>query len=633
VSIVRPFGAWASPIDAAAVAREPGWGYAEVTVAGGTIYWLEARPLEGGREALVARTHGTAPVDVLGPEFSVRTRVHEYGGGAFTVHGDTVFFCNDADQRVHRLDPGGSPRPVTPEGETPFALRYADLRVTPDGAWVVCVREREAAPEHVNEIVAFPADGSAAPHVVAGGRDFFAAPRISPDGRRLAWLAWDHPRMPWEGSELWVGSLDGGEVRDAALLAGGPEEALVQPAWSPDGVLHVSSDRSGWWNLCRVGGDGLEPLTAVEAEIGGAMWEFGMSWYAFLSDGRIVCSVVRDGFDRLAVLDASGELRDVASGLSTIAHVAADGAAAVLVGATPQSRPRVLLVDVDSGAVSPLSEDDGEPLDPAYVSVPRPLDFPTTGGEVAHALFYPPANPEFAGPADERPPLIVRAHGGPTAHVTPRLSLSIQYWTTRGFAFVDVNYGGSTGYGRAYRERLRGRWGVVDADDAVNAARALAAAGEADGARMAITGGSAGGWTVLCALAFHDVFAAGSDHYGVADIRGFMDDTHKFESRYLDWLIGPESRNPVDHADDIRVPVIVLQGLEDRVVPPSQSEKIVAALARNGIPHAYLAFAGEQHGFRRAETLERVLEAELSFYGQVLGFAPADAVAPVELAA
>jgi dipeptidyl aminopeptidase/acylaminoacyl peptidase len=615
------------------VAREPGWGYEEVTPAGGTIYWLEARPLEGGREALVARTHGTAPVDVLSPGFSVRTRVHEYGGGAFTVHGDSVFFCNDADQRVHRLDPGGSPRPVTPEGETPFALRYADLRVTPDGAWVVCVREREASPEHVNELVAFPADGSAAPHVLASGHDFFAAPRVSPDGRRLAWLAWDHPRMPWEGSELWVASLDGGEVRDAARVAGGAEEALVQPAWSPDGVLYVSSDRSGWWNLCRVGADGLEPVTAIEAEIGGAMWEFGMSWYDFLADGRIVCSFVRDGFDRLAVISAAGELREVDCELSTIAHVRADGENAVLVGATPHGRSQVLLVDVESGTLSPLSGDEGRPLDPAYVSVPRPLDFPTTGGEVAHALFYPPANPEFAGPDDERPPLIVHIHGGPTAHVTPRLSLSIQYWTTRGFAVVDVNYGGSTGYGRAYRERLHKRWGIVDADDAVNAARALADAGEVDGARMAITGGSAGGWTVLCALAFHDVFAAGADHYGVADIRGFMDDTHKFESRYLDWLIGPDTRNPVDYADDIRVPVIVLQGLEDRVVPPSQSEKIVAALARNGIPHAYLAFAGEQHGFRRAETLERVLEAQLSFYGQVLKFTPADSVDPVVLAA
>jgi dipeptidyl aminopeptidase/acylaminoacyl peptidase len=633
VSVVRPFGAWTSPIDAAAVAREPGWGYDMVTPAGGTIYWLEARPLEGGREALVARTHGTAPIDVLSPEFSVRTRVHEYGGGAFTVHGDSVFFCNDADQRVYRLDPGGSPRPVTPEGETPFALRYADLRVTPDGAWVVCVREREASPEHVNDLVAFPADGSAAPHVVASGHDFFAAPRVSPDGRRLAWLAWDHPRMPWEGSELWVGTLEGGSVRDAARVAGGPDEALVQPAWSPDGVLHVSSDRSGWWNLCRVGAGGLEPLTAVEAEIGGAMWEFGMSWYDFLADGRIVCSVVRDGFDRLAVVAADGELREVGCELSTIAHVWADGDHAVLAGATPHGRPQVLLVDVDSGALSPLDEAEGSGLDPAYVSVPRPLDFPTTGGDVAHALFYPPANPEFRGPDDERPPLIVRIHGGPTAHVTPRLSLSIQYWTTRGFAVVDVNYGGSTGYGRAYRERLHKRWGVVDADDAVNAARALASAGEVDGARMAITGGSAGGWTVLCALAFHDVFAAGSDLYGVADIRGFMDDTHKFESRYLDWLVGPDTRNPVDYADDIRVPVIVLQGLEDRVVPPSQSEKIVAALARNGIPHAYLAFEGEQHGFRRAETLERVLEAQLSFYGQVLGFSPAGVVDAVVLEA
>jgi dipeptidyl aminopeptidase/acylaminoacyl peptidase len=631
VGTVRPFGSWASPVAGADVARDPAWGYAMVTPDGGTVYWIEARPLEGGREAIVARTHGTAPVDVLPPEFSARTRVHEYGGGAFTVHRGTVFFCHDADQRVYRIDPGAAPRPVTPEGSSPFALRYADLRVTPDGRWVVCVREREASPEHVNELVAFPADGSAEPHVIAAGHDFFAAPRVSPDGGSLAWLVWDHPRMPWEGCELWLAELAGGEARGARRVAGGPEEALVQPAWSPEGVLHVGSDRSGWWNLYRVGDDGLDAITSVEADIGGPMWTFGESWYDFLPGGRIVCSYDRDGFAHLAVIEASGELRDVDCALSSISDLHGDGDHAVLVGATPHRRSQVLLADLGTGELSPLSEDRGEPFDPAHVSVPRPLEFPTAGGETAHALFYPPVNPEFTGPDDERPPLVVRVHGGPTAHVTPRLAMSIQYWTTRGFAVVDVNYGGSTGYGRAYRERLHGRWGIVDAEDAVNAARALAAAGEVDGERMAITGGSAGGWTVLCALAFHDAFAAGADHFGVADVRGFMEDTHKFESRYLDWLVGPETRNPVDFADEIRVPVIVFQGLEDRVVPPSQSEKIVAALERNGIPHAYLTFEGEQHGFRRAETIVRVLEAELAFYGQVLGFTPAGDPASVDL--
>jgi dipeptidyl aminopeptidase/acylaminoacyl peptidase len=572
-------------------------------------------------------------VDVLPPGFSARTRVHEYGGGAFTVHGDAVFFCHDADQRIHRLDPGGEPRPITPEGATPFALRYADLRVTPDGRRLVCVREREASPEHVNELVVLAADGSQEPRTIVRGRDFFAAPRVSPDGRSLAWLCWDHPRMPWEGCELWLGSLgDDGEVTDARCVAGGPAEAIVQPEWSPHGVLHFCSDRSDWWNLHRLDGDGaVEALTALEAEIGGPMWEFGESWYAFLADGRIVLTYASDGFDRLAVLERSGELRTVDTELTAISDLAASGASAVLVGAPPHSPPAVLLVDLADGSFAPVSEAGEAPIDPAYVSAPRPLDFGTAGGATAHALFYPPANPDFTGPPDERPPLIVHVHGGPTARVRPKLSLVFQFWTTRGFAVVDVNYGGSTGYGRAYRERLHGTWGVVDTEDAVNAARALAAAGEVDGERMVITGGSAGGWTVLCALAFHDVFAAGSDHFGVADHEGIAADTHKFESRYLDWLVRPDTRSPAGHADDIRVPVIVLQGEEDRVVPPSQSERIVAALARNGIPHAYLTFPGEQHGFRRAETIQRVMEAELSFYGQVLGFAPADAIAPVEL--
>ena len=631
-----PYGSWRSPIDGETVARDRGWGYSMVIPNAGAVYWSEARPLEGGRDVLVVRSPGRAPVDVIGAGFSARTRVHEYGGGAFTVHAGTVFFCNDADQRIHRVDPGGEPRPITPEGSSPFALRYADLRVTPDGESIVCVREREAQPEHVNELVVLPADGSAEPRVIEAGHDFYAAPRVSPAGTQLAWLAWDHPRMPWEGCELWVAPLAGGEAR---RVAGGPGEAIVQPVWSPDGVLHFGSDRDDWWNLYRLGADGVEQVTTIAGEIGGPMWVFGQSWYAFLPDGRIVCTFTRDGRDELAVVERSGELRTLDCELTSIADVTTDGERCVLVGATPTSSPRVLAVDLDGVVLEALSEDEAEDVDEAYVSVPRSFDYSTTGGATAHALFYPPHNPDFAAPAGEKPPLLVHIHGGPTAHVTPRLGAGVQFWTTRGFAVVDVNYGGSSGYGREYRERLHGTWGVVDTDDAVNAARALAAAGEVDGARMAITGGSAGGWTVLCALAFHDVFAAGADHFGVADLSGFMDDTHKFESRYNDWLVGslPEAeglwheRSPVNHADAIRAPVIVLQGLEDRVVPPSQSERIVAALERNGVPHAYLTFEGEQHGFRRAETVRRVMDAQLSFYAQVLGFEPADEVEPVEL--
>jgi dipeptidyl aminopeptidase/acylaminoacyl peptidase len=629
-----PYGSWSSPIDARAVAGDSGWMYSMVKAAGSDIYWSESRPLEDGRDALVVRRGGGAAVDAIPRAFNARTRVHEYGGGAYTAHEGTLFFCHDADQRIYRLDGSAEPRAITPEPERPLGLRYADLQVT--GERLICVRERDGDPEHVNELVVLPTDGYAEPRVIAYGHDFYAAPRISPDGTQLAWLTWDHPRMPWEGSELWVAELGEG-LTGEGLVAGGPAEAIVQPEWSPDGVLHFSSDRTGWWNLYR--GD-YEPMTAVEAEVGGPLWVFGESWYAFLGDGRIVCVVFSDGSDRLAVVDAPDSLRYVPLELTRIVDLTTDGERALLVGASPTRSPRVYAADLESGELELLSEGGAEPVDAAYVSVPRPLEYPTTGGRTAHALFYPPHNPGYTAPEGERPPLMVRIHGGPTAHVTAKLSPELQFFTSRGFAVVDVNYGGSTGYGREYRDRLRGQWGVVDVDDAVNAARALAASGEADAARMVITGGSAGGWTVLCALAFHpDVFAAGADYYGVSDLSGFVDDTHKFESRYNDWLVGPwpeaaelwHARSPVNFADRIRSPVIILQGLEDKIVPASQSEIVVAALKASRIPYAYLAFEGEQHGFRKAQTLQRAAEAELSFYAQVLGFALGDPIEPVPI--
>jgi dipeptidyl aminopeptidase/acylaminoacyl peptidase len=595
-----PYGTWDSPVDGAVVARDRGWMYSQVTTDGYDVYWGEARPHEGGRDAIVVRRARGEPVDAIPARFSARNRVHEYGGGAFTVRAGELYFCNDADQRVYRGE-----RPLTPEPDTPFGLRYADLRVA--GEQIVCVRERVAVPEHVNELVTF--DGAAEPVVIASGHDFYAAPRPSPDGTRIAFLTWDHPRMPWEGSDLWV--LEDGAARH---IAGAPGEAIVQPEWSPEGVLHYSSDRTGWWNLYR--GDG-EPVTAIEGEIGGPLWFLGQSWYTFLADGRIVCSVSRNGRDRLAVVEG-GALRLLPDEFSRVVDLTSDGTRALFVGASPTRSAAVLAVDVDTGELERLSADVEEDIDAAYVSVGRALEYPTSGGRAAHAIFYPPHNPHFSGPADERPPLIVRVHGGPTGHVTGTLSPEVQLFTSRGFALVDVNYGGSTGYGREYRERLHGQWGIVDTEDAVNAARHLASAGDVDGARMAITGGSAGGWTVLCALVFHpDVFAAGADYFGVSDLSVFAGDTHKFESRYIDWLVGPDTRAPIDHVDALRAPVIVLQGLEDPVVPPSQSEVVVQALARKGIRHEYLTFEGEQHGFRKAENIARAADAELAFYLEV----------------
>ena len=497
-----PYGSWPSPIDGDVVARDPGWTHSLVHADGGSVYWSEARSLEGGRDVVVARRPDGTRADAIPAGCSARTRVHEYGGGAYTVHAGTVYFCSDADQRVYAMR-DGTPVPITPEPETEHGLRYADLQV--HGGHLLCVRERVAAPEHVNELVAIPLDGGD-PIVLETGHDFYAAPRVSPDGKQLAWLAWDHPRMPWEGSELHVAefSKEGLSLFRKRLVAGGEAEAIVQPQWSPDGVLHYSSDRTGWWNLYREDGTAV---TALEAEVGGPMWVFGDSYFTFLADGRIVLVYFSAGADHLAVIE-DGALRDVPLEFTQIVDLTTDGSRALFVGASPTRALRVVALDVDSGEVEQLSAADDELIAEAYVSVARAVEYPTTGGKTAHALFYPPHHPEYEGPGG-RAPAARRAHPRrPDRARGSTLRPEIQFFTSRGFGVVDVNYGGSTGYGREYRDRLHGQWGIVDTDDAVNAARHLARSGDVDGARMTITGGSAGGWTVLSALTrYPDVFA------------------------------------------------------------------------------------------------------------------------------
>jgi len=566
----------------------------------------------------------------------VRSRVHEYGGGAWLRHGDSVFFSNFEDQRLFRQEPGGEPRPITPDSPAPGALRYADGRVTPDGATVVCVRESYGGGEPVNELVALPVDGSREPEVLANGRDFYSFPRVSPDGERLAWLCWDHPNMPWDGTELWVAPLAAPEA--ATRVAGGPSESVFQPGFGPDGALHFVSDRTGWWNLYREGA----ALTEEQADLGYPQWTFGMSTYAFLPDGSIACVRTERAEERLCLL-RPGERRLVDLGLPYTHYgfttLASAGGVLAFVSSSPEQEDAVTTLDPASGDRTVVRRSAEESLEPGLASRPRPIEFPTEGGRSAHAFFYPPTNPDFAGPDEERPPLIVESHGGPTGHSPPALDRRVLFWTSRGFGVVDVNYGGSTGFGREYRERLRGGWGIVDTADCIAAARYLAEQGDADGGRLAIRGGSAGGYTTLCALVFHDDFAAGASYYGVADAETFAGDTHKFEARYADGLIGPyperaelyRERSPIHFAERLRAPVILFQGREDEVVPPSQAEGMVEALRSNGVPHAYLAFEGEQHGFRRGETIARCLEAELFFYGRVLGFAPADELEPVPI--
>lgn len=640
---VAPYGSWESPIRSDLIASAS-IALGSVAVSDNAVYWLEGRPTEGGRSVLVKRTTDGSVTDVTPQGFNVRTLVHEYGGGALWLHGDTVFFANFADQRLYRQDPGEEPRPITPEPPAPRSLRYADGCVTPDGRLIICVQEEHAPDGQVhNRLVALPADGSAEPRIIAEGHDFYSFPRVSPDGTRLVWTTWDHPRMPWDGTDLWIATLNqDGTLSDVRHLAGGTEESIFQPAWSPDGTLHLISDRTGWWNLYALHGGELTPLAPMDAEFGVPQWVFGLSTYDFLPDGRIACLYSQQGLTHLGVITpGSGRVEPVETSFTAFRyiHAAPSGEQVWVIAASAAHPASVASIDLQTGHATVVRKSLEVDIDPGYLSTPEPIEYPTDGGLTAHALFYRPANRDFTGPEGERPPLLVLSHGGPTGQTTSALNLEIQFWTSRGFAVVDVNYGGSTGYGREYRERLKGNWGIVDVADCVNAARYLAQQGEVDGERLAIEGGSAGGYTTLCALTFTDVFSAGASYFGVADAAALARDTHKFESRYLDGLIGPypeaedlyRERSPLYHADRISCPIILLQGLEDAVVPPAQAEAMVEALEANRIPHAYIPFEGEQHGFRKAENIRRSLDAVYYFYARVFGFEPSGDVEPIPI--
>jgi dipeptidyl aminopeptidase/acylaminoacyl peptidase len=629
---VAPYGSWASTVRIEDLAGVPPLGTPRPAADG--LYWLETRPDEGGRGALVWCERGGDPVTVTPRGFNVRSRVHEYGGGAFWRDGETIFFSHFEDGRVYRQDGRhAAPRAITPEPPEANALRYADGRVTPDGR-IVCVRESHGDGV-ANELVIFPADGSEPPRTLASGNDFYAAPRPNADGSRLAWLTWNHPQLPFTGTELWLADVVDGSVRDGRAITGGPDESVLQPEWSPDGRLHWVSDRTGWWNLYREG----ENLTPVEAELGVPAWSFDHSRYGFLDDGRIACAVIRAGIAALELLDPeTRSLTKLDLPYTWYGDVRTSGSriAAVAAGA----RESTALVEIESATgATRVYKQLPTLVDDASSSPPVPIEFPTDNGATAHGFLYRPLNANYRAPEDELPPLVVTVHGGPTSLSPPAFDPEVQFWTTRGIAVLDVNYGGSTGYGRAYRQRLDGQWGVVDVADAAAAARFAAAAGEADPARIAIAGGSAGGYTTLMAVAVRDEFAAGVNYFGVVDAARLATDTHKFESRYLDLLIGPyperadlyRERSPITHAERIRAPLLTLQGLDDRVVPPSQSEQLVEALKRNGVAHAYLAFEGEGHGFRKRDSLIRARQASLAFLGNVFGFEPADDLPPLEL--
>ena len=644
---VAPYGSWTSPIAADVIAtaaiRLEG-----VFLDGPDVCWLEGRPAEQGRSVVVRRTPDGSAVDVTPRGFNIRTLVHEYGGGACCVDRGTVYFSNFADQRLYRQDPGAPPRPITPASDQASrasgpALHYADAAIDRYRERIVCIREDHTggAREAVNAVVSFDAQGREPARVLASGHDFYSTPRLSPDGSRLAWLAWNHPNMPWDGCELWLGELDAdGAVSRSERVAGGLEESIFQPEWSPDGVLYFVSDRTGWWNLYRWSGGRVETLTNLDAEFGKPQWRFGMSTYAFASAARIICSYTQRGVWHLAELDpATRTLRPIDLPYTEIGSVHAAGGRVVFLGGSPTEPPAAVDLDLRTRRHTVLRWSWDIVVDPGYVSAAEAIEFPTEGGATAHGFYYAPRNKDYAGPPGERPPLLVISHGGPTGATSSMLDLSIQFWTSRGLAVLDVNYGGSTGYGRVYRERLNDRWGIVDIDDCVNGARHLVDRGLADGRRLAIRGGSAGGYTTLAALAFRRVFAAGASYYGVSDLEALAVETHKFESRYLDRLVGPYparrdlyvQRSPINFTDRLSCPLILFQGLEDKVVPPNQAERMFVALRAKGIPVAYVPFEGEQHGFRRAENIKQALNAELFFYSRVFGFQAAEPDPPVRI--
>jgi len=690
------YGEWRSPIDGADVARKQvGLAFPVIDAAG--VWWQESRPEDGGRIAVVRQGPDGIKRDLLPAPWNARTRVHEYGGKSYLPLPDGFVFANFADQRLYRCAGSGAPEPLSPAPDEEIADRFADFVVSPGGDEVWCVRERHGAGARITRaIVAVPLDGSgagdpAAIRVLVSGSDFYAYPAPSPDGTRLAWICWDHPLMPWDGTELRVAALDGaGPVSDKAqqqLLMGCETESVLAPVWRDDRSLYVISDRSGWWNLYVA--DLLafpQALCPREEEFAGPLWQLGLRPYAVLGDGRLAVAY-GTGETRLGVLDPdSGRLTDLDLPYQVfVSGVSAAGQTIATIAGGPTVPTTVIGVEVPAAGGNPqvreLSRSADSLPDPAYLPVPRAARLTGPSGSVVHAIVYPPANPAFRGPEGERPPYIVWVHGGPTSQVVPRLDLEKAFFTSRGIGIIDVNYGGSSGYGRAYRERLRGQWGIVDVADAMTAALALAESGEADGKRLGIRGGSAGGWTALAAVtsaigvlggpngsreggsadAFspggthppgppsgrddppepprnRGVFAAAASYFGVADLRGFAEHTHDFESRYLDGLIGPlpecdalyVERAPVGHVNDATCPVLLLQGLDDPVVPPAQSESIAADLAAHGIPYAYIAFEGESHGFRKAENIVASLEAELSFYGQIMGFTP-PGIPPVPL--
>jgi dipeptidyl aminopeptidase/acylaminoacyl peptidase len=634
---IRQYGSWASSITAEALAKNA-IGISGLRAASERLYWLESRPDEGGR-LVVMMGHENSFQQITPDGFNVRTRVHEYGGAPYVVAGDTLFFSNYTDQRLYVQSPGNSPVPLTPPG-----YRYADSVAAPGGG-LIGIREDHTNSADIRNAIAFiSSEPGDAGRILYGDSDFVAYPRLNPDGTRLAWIAWDHPNMPWDNTRLYMATYSPAGLTDIQIIAGGPEsveESVLDPQWGADGALYFVSDRSGFWNLYVHHDETIAPLLPIDAEFAGPLWELGQSNYALMGERGIVARYNDKAGAHLAVIDpAARSVREVTTPFTSMAAIRKlSDREVTLIGASAAQSPAVVTIDVETGSSTVIRHPTPVTLEASTISSPEAMTFPGHESRDVHALFYPPRNGDFSAPAGESPPLIVQVHGGPTGQASGTFNLANQFWTSRGFAIIDVDYGGSSGYGRAYRQRLNGNWGIVDVADVIAAVAHVAEGGWADPDRVAIHGGSAGGFTVLAALSQSDIFKAGASFYGVADLTALAEDTHKFESRYLDSLVGPypaagavyENRSPINHLDGFRAPLIIFQGSEDPVVPPAQAHMIRNALRERGLPVAYIEYAGESHGFRRAENLIACKKAELYFYGRVFRFTPNDELEVVSI--
>ncbi|MGF1589274.1 MAG: S9 family peptidase [Pleurocapsa sp.] len=634
---VAAFGSWKSPITSNLIVAKT-IGINNIAVDREEIYWVENRPQEQGRNVIVGYLNQREQ-DITPAAFSVRSKIHEYGGGAFAIEQNTIYFSNYQDGRIYQQVIGKQPNPLTNK----LHQRYGDIIVDQARNRLICVCEdHQADAEAKNSIVTINISTGRIQNLIAGS-DFYSSPRLSPDGQQLAWLSWNHPHMPWDSTYLWLAKFDAnGLLFEPQIVAGGKTESICEPKWGSDGTLYFCSDRTNWWNIYRRNRDGqVEILHEKAAEFAYPHWVFGLSTYALVGNDRLVCAYSADGCWHLGIIDLkTKQFQEIKTRFTNLGNLqGSDSGFVVFIGGSPTEATAVIKLNLDTQTQQVLKRTGDLKIEPGYLSLPEAIAFPTTDDLTAYAWYYPPQNQDYIAPPGELPPLMVKSHGGPTAAALVDLNLRIQYWTSRGFGYLDVNYGGSIGYGRKYRQRLDGQWGIVDVDDCVNAAKYLVDQRRVDGDRLVITGSSAGGYTTLAALTFRDIFKAGASYYGISDLEILARDTHKFESRYFDSLVGkyPEERaiyqqrSPIYFTELLDCPVIFFQGLKDKVVPPNQAEMMFQAIKQKGLPVAYISFEEEAHGFRIADNIKKALDSEFYFYARIFGFEPADPIEPIEI--